>query len=50
MDIICLRESTSLVYTDMISPCEWVSKYLTGSFSIFEKSPSLIFLSVPWVT
>ena len=32
--IICLKVSTSLVYTDIISPCECVSKYLIGRDSI----------------
>ena len=34
--ITCRRVSTSLVYTDMMSPCEWLSKYLRGSVSMWE--------------
>ena len=30
----CRRVSTSLVYTDMMSPWAWVSKYLMGRDSI----------------
>ena len=32
----CRSVSTSLVYTDMMSPCEWLSKYLSGNVSMWE--------------
>ena len=37
----CRRVSTSLVYTDIISPWAWVSKYLIGSASMLWKRSSL---------
>ena len=48
--IICLSVSISFVYTDMMSPWEWVSKYDIGSFSIFSKISIRRFLRVPWDT
>ena len=46
----CRRVSTSLVYTDMISPWAWVSKYLMGRDSILVNSSTLSRFMVPWLT
>ena len=46
----CLNVSTSFVYTDMISPWAWVSKYLIGSASILRNRSSLNRRMVPWLT
>ena len=46
----CLNVSTSLVYTDMISPCACVSKYLIGRASILRNRSSLKWSIVPWLT
>ena len=43
----CLRVSTSLVYTDIMSPCAWVSKYLIGRDSILRNRSSLKWRMVP---
>ena len=46
----CRRVSTSLVYTDMMSPWAWVSKYLMGRASILLNRSSLSRRMVPWLT
>ena len=46
----CRRVSTSFVYTDMMSPWAWVSKYLIGRDSILRKRSSLKWRMVPWLT
>ena len=48
--ISCLNVSISLVYTDIISPCACVSKYLIGSDSMLVKSSNLSFFKVPCPT
>ena len=44
------RVSTSLVYTDMISPWAWVSKYLMGRDSMRSNNWILRRFMVPWLT
>ena len=44
------RVSTSLVYTDMISPWGWVSKYRMGRLSMWVNSLVRRLRSVPCVT
>ena len=44
------RVSTSLVYTDMMSPWAWVSKYLMGRDSILWNRSSRRWRRVPWLT
>ena len=46
----CRRVSTSLVYTDMMSPWAWVSKYLMGRDSILWNRSSRRRRRVPWLT
>ena len=46
----CRRVSTSLVYTDMMSPWAWVSKYRMGRDSMWVKSSTRRRLMVPWLT
>ena len=48
--ISCRRVSTSLVYTDMMSPWAWVSKYLMGRDSILVNNSTLSRFIVPWLT
>ena len=48
--IICLRVSTSFVYTLIMSPWGWVSKYLIGRLSICSKILQRRSRIVPWVT
>ena len=48
--ISCLSVSTSFVYTDIISPWAFVSKYLIGSLSIWTNKSSLSRFSVPCPT
>ena len=43
------RVSTSLVYTDMMSPWAWVSKYLMGRASILWNRSSRSRQRVPWL-
>ena len=44
------RVSTSLVYTDMMSPWGWVSKYWMGRDSILENRSLRRWRMVPWLT
>ena len=46
----CRSVSTSLVYTDMTSPWEWLSKYWSGSVSIWENKSFRICSMVPCPT
>ena len=48
--IIWRRVSTSLVYTDMMSPWGWESKYRMGRLSMWVKSWTRRLRRVPWVT
>jgi hypothetical protein len=49
-DIIWRRVSTSLVYMDMMSPWEWVSKYFMGRDSICVNISLRKRYIVPWET